>query len=49
MKMKEVTEKTGLTDRAVRLYIDEGLACRISKNPTAEERALIFPKAMLNG
>ena len=26
MKMKEVTEKTGLTDRAVRLYIDEGLA-----------------------
>lgn len=26
MKMKEVIEKTGLTDRAVRLYIDEGLA-----------------------
>lgn len=26
MKMKEVLEKTGLTDRAVRLYIDEGLA-----------------------
>ncbi len=26
MKMKEVTEKTRLTDRAVRLYIDEGLA-----------------------
>lgn len=26
MKMKEVTDKTGLTDRAVRLYIDEGLA-----------------------
>lgn len=26
MKMKEVNEKTGLTDRAVRLYIDEGLA-----------------------
>ncbi len=26
MKMKEVTERTGLTDRAVRLYIDEGLA-----------------------
>ncbi len=26
MKMKEVIEKTGLTDRAIRLYIDEGLA-----------------------
>ncbi len=26
MKIKEVIEKTGLTDRAVRLYIDEGLA-----------------------
>ncbi|MBR5562172.1 MAG: MerR family transcriptional regulator [Clostridia bacterium] len=26
MKMKDVIEKTGLTDRAVRLYIDEGLA-----------------------
>ncbi len=25
MKIKEVIEKTGLTDRAVRLYIDEGL------------------------
>lgn len=26
MKIKEVIEKTGLTDRAIRLYIDEGLA-----------------------
>ena len=25
MKIKEVIEKTGLTDRAIRLYIDEGL------------------------
>ena len=25
MKMKEVCEKTGLTDRAVRLYIENGL------------------------
>lgn len=26
LKIKEVIEKTGLTDRAIRLYIDEGLA-----------------------
>lgn len=32
MKIKEVIEKTGLTDRAVRLYIDEGLAA-----PSIEE------------
>lgn len=25
MKIKEVIDKTGLTDRAIRLYIDEGL------------------------
>lgn len=32
MKIKEVIEKTGLTDRAVRLYIDEGLT-----SPSIEE------------
>lgn len=32
MKIKEVIEKTGLTDRAIRLYIDEGLAA-----PSIEE------------
>ncbi len=32
MKIKEVIEKTGLTDRAIRLYIDEGLTA-----PSIEE------------
>lgn len=32
MKIKEVTEKTGLTDKAIRLYINEGLAA-----PSIEE------------
>lgn len=32
MKIREVIEKTGLTDRAIRLYIDEGLAA-----PSIEE------------
>ena len=26
MKIKQVCEQTGLTDRAIRYYIDEGLA-----------------------
>jgi len=42
MKMKEVCEKTGLTDRAVRLYIDSGLLSPATESNYAGRRSLDF-------
>lgn len=42
MRIKEVCEKTGLTDRAVRLYIDEGLLTPNEEVSYAGRRSLIF-------
>ncbi|MBE6563967.1 MAG: MerR family transcriptional regulator [Ruminococcaceae bacterium] len=42
MRMKEVCEKTGLTDRAVRLYIDSGLLSPASESSYTGRRSLDF-------
>ena len=39
MKMKQITEQTGLTDRAVRLYLEAGLICpQIEENYNGRKR-----------
>lgn len=45
MKMKEVIEKTGLTDRAVRLYIDEGLAVPNIEESYSGRKSLDFSES----
>lgn len=45
MKMKEVIEKTGLTDRAVRLYIDEGLALPAIEESYSGRKSIDFSES----
>ena len=45
MKMKEVMARTGLTDRAVRLYVDNGLASPEVETNYAGRRTLNFSEA----
>lgn len=45
MKMKEVIEKTGLTDRAIRLYIDEGLAVPSIEESYSGRKSIDFSPA----
>lgn len=42
MRMKEVCERTGLTDRAVRLYIESGLVSPDTEHNYAGRRTIIF-------
>lgn len=45
MKIKEVIEKTGLTDRAIRLYIDEGLAAPSIEESYSGRKSIEFSPA----
>lgn len=45
MKIKEVIEKTGLTDRAIRLYIDEGLAVPSIEESYSGRKSIDFSPA----
>ena len=45
MRMKEVCERTGLTDRAVRLYIESGLLLPRQEENYAGRRTIIFSDA----
>lgn len=45
MKIKEVIEKTGLTDRAIRLYIDEGLAAPNIEESYSGRKSIEFSPA----
>ena len=42
MKIKDIIEKTGLTDRAVRLYIDEGLVLPDIKESYSGRKSIDF-------
>ena len=47
MKIKAVCEQTGLTDRTIRYYIEEGLISPIFiQRTTSAERTLTFQKLM---
>ena len=46
MKIKEVIAATGLTDRAIRLYIENGLVTPIMKNPILGETIIILLNQM---
>lgn len=45
MKIREVIEKTGLTDRAIRLYIDEGLAAPSIEESYSGRKSIEFSPA----
>lgn len=45
MKIKDVIEKTGLTDRAIRLYIDEGLAAPSIEESYSGRKSIDFSPA----
>ena len=42
MRMKEVCEKTGLTDRAVRLYIENGLLSPTRESSASGRKTILF-------
>ncbi len=45
VRMKEVCERTGLTDRAVRLYIDNGLLSPVEESSYTGRKSIHFSEA----